>query len=803
MDREYQTVLTGALLHDIGKFYQKGDCRFFQHIGQHPGISKEFIQYFETLFAPYTDVKMLSELVLKHHENERAFPPEMLTTNASEEYKVFTSLICEADNLSSVERDNPAFQGADFRTRPLYSVFNEISLWDEEKEKTQYAYPLYEFVPPNCFPKEGHATNSIGLNSQMIDLFTSEVEELKKAKCRDFNTVMTTLDSLLLKYLWAVPSSSMDDIPDVSLYDHLKTTTAIAACLYQHHKRNDTMSIRAIKDRKAIKYRMLLADFSGIQNYIFEIASTGEGGIAKRLRARSFHVNILLEVISHFLCDLFELPYANILMSSGGKFYVLLPVFEGSEDILETAIRDITQYLYNQYSGGITINIVHLDFCGKDMEQFDTRVSRLNAELALKKTRRMEEVLIQRDQWSANAFVLYKDLEGKELCRCCRKTLIAHDEKICSGCRQDEELGRKLANGKYLAFNRDGIGFRIFKNYSIQVEKRLEDCFDKPYRLEVLNLFDFDGCYDRPAAVRFMANHVPISENGEIKSFSELADEATGKKYIAAYKADVDNLGFLFMEGLAKDSGENRISVSRITTLSRMLDMFFSGYIHHMLHLTYKNVYSVFSGGDDLFLIGPWDTVCDLSNAIRQDFARYVCNNPHITLSAGITLHKPGYPINRMAEESEDALERAKKEVEKNLFTKLVPIGKNQVCFLDRVIPWERYRLLIQKAKKVEEYLLNAETTGVNRAKLGRLLDYHELQLSYIRDGNISALRWIPMLLYDISRNYRHTVEEFKQWVLSFRQPGFTGNTDLLYLDIICRYAILKTRMEGIKNAGL
>lgn len=37
---------------------------------------------------------------------------------------------------------------------------------------------------------------------------------------------------------------------------------------------------------------------------------------------------------------------------------------------------------------------------------------------------------------------------------------------------------------------------------------------------------------------------------------------------------DVDNLGNIFSKGL------NKISISRIATLSRMLDLFFSGYLN-------------------------------------------------------------------------------------------------------------------------------------------------------------------------------------------------------------------------------
>ena len=59
---------------------------------------------------------------------------------------------------------------------------------------------------------------------------------------------MSTLDKetqlyyLLEKYLWCVPAQTTNYIPDISLFDHAKTTAAIALCLYDEYKEGNLTS---------------------------------------------------------------------------------------------------------------------------------------------------------------------------------------------------------------------------------------------------------------------------------------------------------------------------------------------------------------------------------------------------------------------------------------------------------------------------------------------------------------------------------------------------------------------------------
>lgn len=104
-------------------------------------------------------------------------------------------------------------------------------------------------------------------------------------------------------------------------------------------------------------------------------------------------------------------------------------------------------------------------------------------------------------------------------------------------------------------------------------------------------------------------------------------------------KADVDNLGAVFAFGLQETN-----SISRISTLSRMLDIFFSGYMQKLIEDNYPELYTVYSGGDDVLVIGPWDSITNFAKELNEEFKRFTCNNENLTLSAGIAFvkHKRG-----------------------------------------------------------------------------------------------------------------------------------------------------------------
>ena len=59
-------------------------------------------------------------------------------------------------------------------------------------------------------------------------------------------------------------------------------------------------------------------------------------------------------------------------------------------------------------------------------------------------------------------------------------------------------------------------------------------------------------------------------------------------------------------------------------------------------------VHVIYSGGDDVFMVGAWNELLDLAIRMRKAFAYYTGGK--ITLSAGLALFTPKYPIDKMAD---------------------------------------------------------------------------------------------------------------------------------------------------------
>ena len=91
-----------------------------------------------------------------------------------------------------------------------------------------------------------------------------------------------------------------------------------------------------------------------------------------------------------------------------------------------------------------------------------------------------------------------------------------------------------------------------------------------------------------------------------------------------------------------------------------MIDYFFTFKIQKLLKDKYNNVYTIFSGGDDLFLIGNYKEIIELWKDINEKFKEFIGGNKDIHVSYSIFLIKPNVPFRKMADIAEDELTAAK-----------------------------------------------------------------------------------------------------------------------------------------------
>lgn len=752
----YKEVILASLLHDIGKFYQKSSNVGLDTSGKHPVISGRFIRKHAMLFEHYADVDILEELVRRHHDNKQAFEKELLADEAPMAIRPYAQMISLADNLSSGERDEKSDNYTNYRTRPLNSVF--ARLFNKEDSITQYAYPAKALSVNNIFPQILEENNETD-RSNLIQGFNYQMQQLEKDPPKDFNQFIVILDTLLQQYLWAIPSSSYDKIADVSLYDHLKTTAAIASALYQYHEAVGKIEKKDIQRKQENKFLLLQGTFSGIQKYIFAAATSNATGVAKRLRARSFYVDALISAIAQLFIDRFTLSRENILMLTGGKFCLLLPNYPGAAKKIEAITEALEQELFSRFHSDIKICITYKEMNAEDFQHYSDIVKELSEKLSEKKNHPFSSVLCPNGKWNEEAFLLYDNLSDQTLCKTCRERLIDKDKEECHECRKQKILGEKLMNSSYICYRygkplNNQPSWRLIDNYYMELTTELTDATDI-YLTHQINKETISENFSFPIQSKYLANNQAKDDSG-VLTFNDIAEKATGRKALGALKADVDILGFLFADGL-KTEQRHYGTISRVSTMSHMLDMFFSGYVNHLIAEKYPTVYSVFSGGDDLFLIAPWSNLPKLALILQKEFGKATASNPNVTMSAALCTFPAKTHVALMAEESEHILKQVKSVGNPTLYPKHK--GRNAVYFMGDILEWKDLIYIFDLTTKILHPAM--ETTGINLMR--RIAQYSASYREFLRDKDIMKLMFEPLLTYDRKRNYKESWAKEKE----------------------------------------
>lgn len=737
MDGLKEILLTGRLS-AIDKF-----------TGEPPGC---LINKYRRLFEKYYDCEKIQGIL-----------------NGIPEYKDISDAIRKAEELSLAEHDLSGKQTDD---KTLRTVFSRISAKDsgEVVEKNIYAFnplDLYSIFPTDKTPSEESYV-------QLKNKFYAEMESLSKNAPETEASFRIVLDRILAKYTWCV-SPSMRENEDISLYDYMKVTEAILTGLVMDGDRTD----------QDTGFAFVMADFSGIQKYIFQIATTNASGVAKRLRARSFYVDIMVRVFAQYVTEQFSVGRANILLETGGKFYVLIPWRKGTQEKLQEIRDTLEKFLFEKFEGTVSVNFAWLPVNEEGICNYSESITELNRRLTEEKAKPFSSVLKHGNGWEESAFIITDDLGNKKLCPSCRASLISKGKDSCASCGEQLEIGKKLPKAKYIVYRhiKTPGSFHIFEDTYIELTEKND--FDGAFLIGALREVGtgFDS-YKYPVLQQYMVNHIAQGDRGEILSFSEIADRSRGVKKLAVLKMDVDVLGYLFADGLR---GKERHfgTISRVNTMSRMLALFFGGYVNTLLESRkndFRNTYSVFSGGDDLFLIGQWDLMPDLALRIHDEFRRFTGANPSITVSAAVSVFGKKSHVAYMAAQSEKQLKKAKNEASEKLYPGKG--GRNGICFFDDVYSWEDFRDQLGKAQAFAGLI---RTKSLTSGILRRLAEYSDMYRSYIKSGRAEGLMAIPLLNYDYSRNYKlNSKHEDEKKILDYvtAMKNYSGRDDIVQKDL-------------------
>jgi len=265
-------------------------------------------------------------------------------------------------------------------------------------------------------------------------------------------------------------------------------------------------------------------------------------------------------------------------------------------------------------------------------------------------------------------------------------------------------------------------------------------------------------------------------------------------------------------------SGKEPYSISRIATLSSMLDIFFCGYLNtlHQKDEFKEHLYILYSGGDDLFIVGRWDKVTDFAALVRAEFKRFTCHHPDLSISGGIALTPSKYPIHRSADLAGEAESAAKaKRIVNN-----VEMEKDAFCFLGKTLSWNDFKAAQSLEDDLFRWIEKPENgkKAMNRGLLSRLKQIYttyqkeaDLIRKQEKDGKINLNeiteriqynKWRWRLVYSLKRfmnqnkEYKTEIQKIQTALCeSNKYKDFQSEQPIIeYLDIPIQWAEYQLR---------
>lgn len=704
MSEKISLALKAGLLHDVGKV-----CIRATHERQrHSILGAEFIRSF---LADTEADKQLLRCIKYHHGRE--------LSGAGLDIDDLAYVIYEADNIAAGADRREAEgdlndRGAKFDSDLcLENIFNVFS---GDAEPSYFSLRELDAMKKENFP---HGNKSIATQGQYASImrYMEKNFRMKSPISMEENELLRILEDTLIY----VPSSTnTEEHADISLYDHMKMTGATAAVLMKYMK---TLGITDYKgfcfthnkeNRNKGVFLMISGDFSGIQKFIYHIRSEGA---MRMLRGRSFYLDIALENIVDELLNALHLSRANLIYCSGGHFYILADNTKETQDAVKDVAKKINQGLVKLFSGTLYLAIGCEPLCANDlMAESDTVHHKKNIfrsvseKVSISKSSRYGPDILM-ELFNENSNVNRADQGAREcdICHVSTDRLSSYsgnesndsiDIQACEVCNGLYHLGATLIDDKRSVFavlskkaeDVDGTIPISALSDSCWLTAASQDDLKQWAEAGILQrIYDKNGSYTSSfmASRLWVADYAAKNEMGKALDFNELAEisgdkKEKGIKRLGVLRADVDGLGAAFIAGFIHKENKNPeayATLSRYAALSRSIALFFRKIINSICKKELpegikpfylfedkesepRKIHVVYSGGDDLFLVGAWDDLMGFAVDLKRVFSVYT--NGKLTFSAGLGLYSSTYPISRMAEVTGELEELAKNSPGKN-----------------------------------------------------------------------------------------------------------------------------------------
>lgn len=483
-------------------------------------------------------------------------------------------------------------------------------------------------------------------------------------------------------------------------------------------------------------------DLSGIQSFLYNISSKRA---AVSLKGRSRYLSDYMgETCDKLMAAAREAGSKELdkIYCSGGKFYLITDNTPAIWQAIDQCAKVIKQDLWKEHYGQLGINIAHTPFTENTDGTVNTPTGdrqkpgelwrMVNADFARQKNQKFKDII------SADFDSYFKPIAIGDKPKVCAITGIESDECVSYTYRSPE-----------------GDDTTMLVLPSVREQIRLGETLNR--------------------------------EEGAGMTFEDYADDS----YLGVLRMDVDGLGKRFTQT------ESFKSIQEYKQFSRRLTEFFENEVKNIrLEDKYRGYINIiYAGGDDLFIVGRWDKTIAIAQRIHYEVEKRF-KNEGISISGGVAIVKPKFPIAKAAELAGEAEDAAKGHDIKN------KPKKNAFHFLGKTISWDKEFDFVECKKKELVDLIKPK--DMSKSILHKLILYAEISAQNQRrkeEGKPEDFSYLWHASYYLTRYIeRYKDKKDKEAVVAFvknlRDKEITLNSgrNLQLIALAARWAELQLR---------
>jgi CRISPR/Cas system-associated protein Cas10 (large subunit of type III CRISPR-Cas system) len=476
-------------------------------------------------------------------------------------------------------------------------------------------------------------------------------------------------------------------------------------------------------------------DLSGIQKFIYNISSKKA---AVSLKGRSYYLQQYMENVCSKIEDAVNQAGAKnteVIYNSGGKFYLLTDNGESIRTAIARCTKGVQENLWQEHQGQLGISISYVPFT----ENVDGNVN-------------------TGEKKNLKCGYLWKKVN----------TDFAH--------KKSQKFKDLLTENYQNFFDPIPVGGKPMVCAITGIES--PDCV----KMEALSE-DGDG-YVLPSVRQQIQLGEELRLQERFKTFGAYA----GPTDLGILRMDVDGLGKRFIDGFN--------SIAEYKTFSKRLVNFFEEETKNIqqepVFEPYLNI--IYAGGDDLFVVGRWDKVIDFAERIHQETHNRF-GSDGISISGGIAVVQPKFPISKAAELAGDA-ENAAKQFRNG--------EKNAFHMLGKTISWDKEFDYVKSFK--QQFVSLIENYDLSKGILHKLMLYSSIadrNKVLRKEGKSEDFSYIWHISYYLTRYMKRY--ENNQTVCGFcrslrdREIDYRNGRNLELIALAARWAELELK-DNVNN---